>query len=158
MKLKLLPYGRSQTKNDHDDGGDDAGSADDTDDKQQIVLVTAIDIVSALKFSVLWPTTAATLFEEVKTQHGLFALTDIIDFGLVEFGARSRRQTFFAYSTVERGIEIDSVYVDDATHATNGVYLQFSSQPPISLKSAARNQPGQNFFGIKTLFCTIRVF
>ncbi|KAI6188172.1 hypothetical protein M3Y98_00325400 [Aphelenchoides besseyi] len=83
-----------------------------------------------------------TVDMEVTTQPGLFSTVDVLDFGLIKYGERSQRMIFNAYSTVEKGIEIDSVYVDRTSHQTNGVYLQFASKPPISVKSRAKSQPG----------------
>ncbi|KAI6240905.1 hypothetical protein M3Y99_00399100 [Aphelenchoides fujianensis] len=91
--------------------------------KRRVVLIMAVDL-------------------EVTSQPGLFSTVDVLDFGLIKYGERSQRLVFRTYSTVEKGLEIDSVYVDRTSHQSNGVYLQFASKPPISVKSRTKNQPG----------------
>ncbi|KAI6215115.1 hypothetical protein M3Y94_00347300 [Aphelenchoides besseyi] len=114
-----------------------------TERNVSVFIVLKLDAISystrSVKHRVLL---VMTVDMEVTTQPGLFSTVDVLDFGLIKYGERSQRMIFNAYSTVEKGIEIDSVYVDRTSHQTNGVYLQFASKPPISVKSRAKSQPG----------------
>lgn len=71
---------------------------------------------------------------QVTDRPGFFAVTDVLDFGLLRFGDRSRRMEFAAYSTVEKGLEVESIYVNKNNYPTYGVYMQFASKPPISVR------------------------
>lgn len=73
----------------------------------------------------------------------LFAGTDLLDFGLVRSGAQVDPLILTVYSSLERGVEIESIY---AENPNRGVYLQFESKPPISIKCGAKGQPGSFFF------------
>lgn len=79
---------------------------------------------------------------EVTSKKDLFPTADLLDFGLIKYGERSKRLVFEVFSTVEKGLEIDSVYVDKSNVQTNGIYMQFSSKPPISVKS--KHQQGRS--------------
>uniref|UniRef100_A0A914HW42 Tetraspanin n=1 Tax=Globodera rostochiensis TaxID=31243 RepID=A0A914HW42_GLORO len=76
---------------------------------------------------------------QVSRRRDLFPTVDLLDFGLVQAGGQIRPLTFSVYSSLERGVEIESVYVGKQTR---GVYLQFESRPPISIKGGAKGQPG----------------
>lgn len=80
---------------------------------------------------------------DVTSKQGLFSTADILDFGLIKYGDRSKRLIFKAYSTMEKGLEIDSVYVESSNVQTNGIYMQFATKPPITVKSKSRTQPGR---------------
>lgn len=81
---------------------------------------------------------------DVASKRGLFSTSDVLDFGLIKYGERSKRLIFNAYSTVEKGVEIDSVYVDKSNVPTNGIYMQFASKPPIPFKCKSKSQPGMS--------------
>ncbi|KAL3091012.1 hypothetical protein niasHT_023612 [Heterodera trifolii] len=77
---------------------------------------------------------------QVTRRRGLFPSLDLLDFGLVRAGGGPvRPRAFSVFSSLERGVEIESVYVEGQSR---GVYLQFESRPPISIRSDARGMPG----------------
>ncbi|KAI6177163.1 hypothetical protein M3Y97_00877100 [Aphelenchoides bicaudatus] len=90
---------------------------------RDIQLVTAVDL-------------------DITSKRGLFSTADVLDFGLIKYGERSKRLVFKAYSTMEKGLEIDSVYVEKSNVQNNGIYMQFASKPPISVKCKTKSQPG----------------
>lgn len=81
---------------------------------------------------------------DVTSKRGIFSTADLLDFGLIKYGERSKRLVFKAYSTVEKGLEIDSVYVDKSNVQNNGIYMQFATKPPISVKCKSKSQPGSH--------------
>lgn len=91
---------------------------------------------------------------DITSKQGLFPTADVLDFGLIRYGDRSKRLVFEAFSTNEKGLEIDSVYVEKSNVQTNGIYMQFASKPPISVKSKSRTQPGKCVFGFRFNFCS----
>lgn len=78
---------------------------------------------------------------EVTRKRDIFSVDNVLDFGLIREGERSKQLLFRVYSTADKSIEIDSVYVVK-NHRRDGVYLQFVAKPPITVKSGARGQPG----------------
>jgi hypothetical protein len=62
----------------------------------------------------------------------------MFDFGLIRAGEQLSPLKLSLYSTLERGIEIDSVN----TGKQHGFFLQFETRPPISIKPGFRGQPG----------------
>lgn len=75
---------------------------------------------------------------EITRRRGIFSTTDLLDFGFVKIGEKLSPMKLSIFSTLERGIEIETVYTDKL----HGVYLQFESQPPISIKSGTKGHPG----------------
>ncbi|VDD93739.1 unnamed protein product [Enterobius vermicularis] len=83
---------------------------------------------------------------EVLIKRGLFSTSDILDFGLVRIGERSGQLMLEVVSTLEKGLEIESLYVaEKGTDDPSGIYMEFASKPPIAVKCGARQQPGLPF-------------
>uniref|UniRef100_A0A1I8BQ39 TMEM131_like domain-containing protein n=1 Tax=Meloidogyne hapla TaxID=6305 RepID=A0A1I8BQ39_MELHA len=75
----------------------------------------------------------------VTLRRDIFSTVNLLDFGFVKAGKQLLSPLKLSvFSTLERGVEIDSIYSDKSKK----VYIQFETHPPISLKSAARGQPG----------------
>ncbi|KHN80250.1 Transmembrane protein [Toxocara canis] len=78
---------------------------------------------------------------EITRKRGIFATVDLLDFGLMRWGEKSQQLTLEIVSTLEKGIDIESLYVERGEEP-NGIYMEFASKPPISIKCGARQQPG----------------
>uniref|UniRef100_F1KQA2 Transmembrane protein 131 n=1 Tax=Ascaris suum TaxID=6253 RepID=F1KQA2_ASCSU len=78
---------------------------------------------------------------EITKKRGIFATVDLLDFGLIRWGEKSRQLTLEIVSTLEKGIDIESLYVERSDEP-NGIHMEFASKPPISIKCGARQQPG----------------
>uniref|UniRef100_A0A914XGB6 Transmembrane protein 131 n=1 Tax=Plectus sambesii TaxID=2011161 RepID=A0A914XGB6_9BILA len=78
---------------------------------------------------------------EVTGKKGLFATTDMIDFGLIKAGNESITLELRIVSTLDKSIDIEKLNVE-SDRADHGVRMEFGSKPPIAVKSAARGQPG----------------
>lgn len=78
-------------------------------------------------------------------KQGIYSTVNVFDFGMINYGEQSKSFVFRVYSNIEKGVEIESIYVanDNRFH---GVYMHFASKPPFSLKCGARNQPGFTFY------------
>ncbi|CAD5221298.1 unnamed protein product [Bursaphelenchus xylophilus] len=80
---------------------------------------------------------------EVTRQLGIFSTVDVIDFGLIKYGDRSERKVFEAFTNVDNGLEVESIYVVKNEHPNYGLYMQYASKPPISVRGGTRNIPGK---------------
>ncbi|VDO33505.1 unnamed protein product, partial [Onchocerca flexuosa] len=78
---------------------------------------------------------------EITVKRGLYATVDLLDFGLIRSGDKSSELMLEIVSTLEKGIEIESLYLE-GNEKPNGIYMEFASKPPISVKCGARQQPG----------------
>ncbi|MCP9259030.1 hypothetical protein DINM_002011 [Dirofilaria immitis] len=74
-------------------------------------------------------------------KRGLYATVDLLDFGLIRSGDKSSELMLEIVSTLEKGIEIENLYLE-GSEKFNGIYMEFASKPPISVKCGARQQPG----------------
>uniref|UniRef100_A0A0R3S3C4 Ribophorin-2 n=1 Tax=Elaeophora elaphi TaxID=1147741 RepID=A0A0R3S3C4_9BILA len=90
---------------------------------------------------------------EITKKHGLYATVDLLDFGLIRFGDKSSELMLEIFSTLEKGIEIESLYLEGG-EKPNGIYMEFASKPPISVKCGARQQPGAPKAVAKIIFDT----
>uniref|UniRef100_A0A915DE29 TMEM131 second Ig-like domain-containing protein n=1 Tax=Ditylenchus dipsaci TaxID=166011 RepID=A0A915DE29_9BILA len=79
---------------------------------------------------------------QVSKKRGIFSTDSSLQFGLIKEGERSKQLTFRVYSNLEKGVDIETIYVSKSINKVHGVYMQFATKPPISLKCGARNQPG----------------
>ncbi|KAM3724049.1 Transmembrane protein [Dirofilaria immitis] len=78
---------------------------------------------------------------EITKKRGLYATVDLLDFGLIRSGDKSSELMLEIVSTLEKGIEIENLYLE-GSEKFNGIYMEFASKPPISVKCGARQQPG----------------
>ncbi|EJD75483.1 transmembrane protein [Loa loa] len=90
---------------------------------------------------------------EITKKRGLYATVDLLDFGLIRSGDKSSVLMLEVVSTLERGIEIENLYVE-SNEKLNGIYMEFASKPPISVKCGARQQPGASKAIAKIIFDT----
>lgn len=81
-------------------------------------------------------------FFQITRRRGIFSLDHIFDFGMVREGERSKQLTFRVLSNIDKGVEIESIYVGTSNDRVNGIYMQYASKPPLSIKCGARSQPG----------------
>lgn len=80
---------------------------------------------------------------EVTKKKGIFATTDVLDFGLLKYGERSERLVFEVISNVDNGIDIDAItYTFKNNVAAYGVHLQYASKAPISVSSSKTDFKG----------------
>uniref|UniRef100_A0A0N4UMJ2 TMEM131_like domain-containing protein n=1 Tax=Dracunculus medinensis TaxID=318479 RepID=A0A0N4UMJ2_DRAME len=75
-------------------------------------------------------------FETTK-KRGVFSTVDILDFGLIKLGEKSSPIILEVFSTLEKGIEIESLYVEKIIEPS-GIYMEFASKPPIMIKSGLK--------------------
>uniref|UniRef100_A0A915Q3R3 Transmembrane protein 131-like N-terminal domain-containing protein n=1 Tax=Setaria digitata TaxID=48799 RepID=A0A915Q3R3_9BILA len=90
---------------------------------------------------------------EIMKKRGLYATVDLLDFGLIRSGDKSRELMLEIVSTLEKGIEIESLYLE-SNEKPSGIYMEFASKPPISVKCGARQQPGASKAIAKIIFDT----
>ncbi|CAG9531321.1 unnamed protein product [Cercopithifilaria johnstoni] len=90
---------------------------------------------------------------EITRKRGLYAAVDLLDFGLIRSGDKSSELILEIVSTLEKGIEIESLYLE-SNEKPNGIYMEFASKPPISVKCGARQQPGASKAIAKIIFDT----
>uniref|UniRef100_A0A1I7YZI3 TMEM131_like domain-containing protein n=1 Tax=Steinernema glaseri TaxID=37863 RepID=A0A1I7YZI3_9BILA len=79
---------------------------------------------------------------EITRQQGLFATVDRLDFGLIKAGEASTTLTLEVVSTLDRSLELDSVFVEDRDHPHHEIQIEFAASPPITVASGAWSQPG----------------
>nr|CRZ22666.1 Bm2436 [Brugia malayi] len=90
---------------------------------------------------------------EITKKRGLYATVDLLDFGLIRSGDKSSELMLEIVSTLEKGIEIESLYLE-GNEKPSGIYMEFASKPPISVKCGARQQPGASKAIAKIIFDT----
>ncbi|VDK82735.1 unnamed protein product [Litomosoides sigmodontis] len=90
---------------------------------------------------------------EITKKRGLYSVVDLIDFGLIRFGDKSSEVMLEIVSTLEKGIEIENLYLE-GNEKSSGIYMEFASKPPISVKCGARQQPGAPKAIAKIIFDT----
>uniref|UniRef100_A0A7E4ULZ0 TMEM131_like domain-containing protein n=1 Tax=Panagrellus redivivus TaxID=6233 RepID=A0A7E4ULZ0_PANRE len=64
-----------------------------------------------------------------------------LDFGMIKAGDKSEQLVMEVYSTVEKSIDIESIYVEKNDY-THSIYMEFASKPPISVYRGSRFSPG----------------
>ncbi|CAD6188266.1 unnamed protein product [Caenorhabditis auriculariae] len=94
---------------------------------------------------------------EISSTRGVFATSDLLDFGLLRHGDRSNPQTFSVYQYLMRGrLEFETLYVEKGDHT--GIYMEFSSPPPIPVLPGKHiTQPGEPSDLVKVFFDASRV-
>ncbi|VDM23284.1 unnamed protein product [Wuchereria bancrofti] len=90
---------------------------------------------------------------EITKKRGLYATVDLLDFGLIRSGDKSSELMLEIVSTLEKGVEIESLYLE-GNEKPSGIYMEFASKPPISVKCGARQQPGASKAIAKVIFDT----
>lgn len=60
---------------------------------------------------------------------------------MIKYGEQSKTFNFRVYSNIEKGVDIESIYVANENRF-HGVYMHFSSKPPFFIKCTAQNQIG----------------
>ncbi|VBB31847.1 unnamed protein product [Acanthocheilonema viteae] len=90
---------------------------------------------------------------EITKKRGLYSAVDLLDFGLIRSGDKSSTLMLEIISTLEKGIEIESLYLENS-EKPNGIYMEFASKPPVSVKCGARQQPGASKAIAKIIFDT----
>uniref|UniRef100_A0A914YUI0 Transmembrane protein 131 n=1 Tax=Panagrolaimus superbus TaxID=310955 RepID=A0A914YUI0_9BILA len=78
---------------------------------------------------------------KVLRHRSIYSVKNNFDFGLIKLGEKSEQLVVDVLSTVEKSIDIESIYVDKSDF-THGVYFEFASKPPISVKGGTQNGPG----------------